>query len=505
MAPTDTPAAATFNLSAEPGVPAELLASAREATAQLPELFGWSDDPGSSDRPGARLVVNRAQPVARWVYALAAPFATVADGIGLEGVQAGWQSGSSELGRLVVDQETADAFSVRWGPPGAAAQVVDRANVVAALWAARPSWTLVPFDRLQPELKVLQVDGQSPLAAGFDPGVYPLVTTIGLEGDDRAVGQLRQLWKGPAANFDPGRLTRVAMTGVTALGRATAYQMEIGGITTPGQVVGPVMRAADIAHVSNEVAFAPDCPYPNPVGDPLFCSRDGYLELLQSIGTDVVELTGNHVNDWGPENLVHSMDLYEAAGMETFGGGRNLAQAEEPALFEHNGNKIAFVGCNPVGPAYAWATADRAGSRPCNEPAFSNQITSLHDQGYLVIATLQYSEFYQYAPTVQQQADFRALATAGAAAVSGSQGHHAQGFDFYDGAFIHYGLGNLFFDQMDMLGTRQSFVDTYTIYEGRLLNVDLFTSLIENWCCPRAMTAAERADLLQSVFSASGW
>ena len=58
---------------------------------------------------------------------------------------------------------------------------------------------------------------------------------------------------------------------------------------------------------------------------------------------------------------------------------------------------------------------------------------------------------------------------------------------------------------MDMLATRQAFVDTYVIYDGRLLSVELWTGLIENWARPRLMTAEERADLLSTVFAASGW
>jgi len=122
-----------------------------------------------------------------------------------------------------------------------------------------------------------------------------------------------------------------------------------------------------------------------------------------------------------------------------------------------------------------------------------------------VIATLQYNEFYHYAPTAQQEVDFAELAQADAAAVSGSQAHHAQGFAFVDGAFIHYGPGNLFFDQMDQVGTRQTFVDTYVFYDGRLLTVDLWTGLIENYCCPREMTPVEREAVLTAVFQASGW
>jgi poly-gamma-glutamate synthesis protein (capsule biosynthesis protein) len=498
------PPATDYLLSAAPGVPSELATVAQGVAAQNPVHFGWlQGQPGQA--ADLELVTNGGAPLARWIYAVAAPFATVADDISLAEVTAGWQAGSNSYGRLVVERDTAAAFESVWGPPGAGAQIVEPGDLMPALWAARPSWTIMPFDRLSPEFKVLRLDGQSPLDHGFDQVNYPLAFQFGLEGDGTAAALLSSMWPGPNGNRDPNKLSKVAMSGVTALGRATAYQMELGGITKPGVVVGPVLAAADIAHVSHEVSFAPDCPYPNPVGDPIFCARDSYLELLTSIGTDVVELTGNHVNDWGAHNLARSVDLYEMAGMQTFGGGRNLDEAGQPAIFEHNGNKIVFIGCNPVGPAGQWATADRAGSMPCNYDAFKFQIVEYSSHGYVVIATLQYSEFYHYAATPQQQADFQALADAGAAAVSGSQGHHAQGFGFEDGSFIHYGLGNLFFDQMQMLGTRQSFVDTYTIYDGQLISVELFTSLIENYCCPRAMSAAERADLLNTVFAASGW
>ncbi|MCI0727918.1 MAG: CapA family protein, partial [Chloroflexi bacterium] len=123
----------------------------------------------------------------------------------------------------------------------------------------------------------------------------------------------------------------------------------------------------------------------------------------------------------------------------------------------------------------------------------------------LVIATLQYLEHYQYEAWSRQQRDFKALAEAGAMAVSGSQGHHAQGFAFHQGSFIHFGLGNLIFDQMQFRGTRQTFIDVYLIYDGRLLNVDLWTGLIENYARPRPMTAEEREQLLAAVFEASGW
>ncbi|MCI0396782.1 MAG: CapA family protein [Chloroflexi bacterium] len=494
-----------LRLAAADGVPAELIELARQMAAQQPQRFAWAGPSAGQ----VTLAINGAEPIgeplAQWLYAVAAPFATIADEVTLAEVTAGWQTGSAAVGTLILDRETAAAFSALWGPPAGQVAIVQPAELATALWANRPAWSLVPFHRLSPDLKVLRLDGQSLLDSHFNQLLYPLVVHVGLEGSATALATFRLAWPGPVTNRDPGRLTRVAMTGVTALTRATAYEMELNGITTPGQVVGPLLQAADIAHASNEVSFAPDCPFPSPVGGTTFCARDSYLTLLQAIGIDVVELTGNHVNDWGAENLLHSLELYEGAGMAHFGGGRDLAAAQQPALFEHNGNHIAFVGCNPVGPAFAWATETRAGSRPCDYPALFAQIEQLGEEGYLVMATLQYWEFYYYPPTSQQAADFQAVATAGAAAVSGSQGHHAQGFAFANGAFIHYGLGNLFFDQMEMLGTRQSFVDTYVIYDGRLLSVELFVGLIEDFCCPRLVTADERAQALQAVFQASGW
>ena len=491
--PTPTP----WLVSAEPGVPADLAAAARELVDASDGRFAW----GESGEGDVTLVLGRGQPLARWIYAVVAPFATVDDDVTRDELLSSWQTGAGRSPVLTV--ETSLLLEFLWGM--GVAQTVPPNALVDALWQQRPAWSLVPFHRLTSELKVLRVDGTSPLDTDFAPTAYPFIVQVGVDGEAEAVAAFLEAWSGPGANRDPAKITRVAMTGVTALVRATAYQMEIRSILYPGEEVAPVLQAADVAHVSNEVSFVPSCPLPHYVGDPVFCSDPRYMELLTHLSIDVVELTGNHLNDWGAQYTPGSLDLYEEAGMRTFGGGRNLAEAREPAVFEHNGNRVAFVGCNPVGPAGAWATVDRAGALPCDYEAFKEQIRDLRKEGHLVIATQQYQELYHYAPSSQQRADFRALAEAGAAAVSGSQGHHAQGFDFHQGAFIHYGLGNLFFDQMDRLGTRQTLVDTYIVYEGRLLSVELWTGLIENYARPRQMTADERAQLLRILFEASGW
>ena len=101
--------------------------------------------------------------------------------------------------------------------------------------------------------------------------------------------------------------------------------------------------------------------------------------------------------------------------------------------------------------------------------------------------------------------DFRQAVEAGAAIVSGSQAHQPQGFEFYEGAFIHYGPGNLFFDQMDRYENRQEFIVRYVFHDGRHISTELLTALLEDYARPRPMTPDERRAFLETIFAASGW
>ena len=96
---------------------------------------------------------------------------------------------------------------------------------------------------------------------------------------------------------------------------------------------------------------------------------------------------------------------------------------------------------------------DRSGSAPCNLPKLEQQIRDLRAEGYLPIVTFQAVETDTYLPPVAQgMPDFRRMARAGAVIVSGSQSHVPQTMTFVESdagtGFVHYGLGNLFFDQM---------------------------------------------------------
>jgi poly-gamma-glutamate synthesis protein (capsule biosynthesis protein) len=132
-------------------------------------------------------------------------------------------------------------------------------------------------------------------------------------------------------------------------------------------------------------------------------------------------------------------------------------------------------------------------------------VSDLRADGILPIFTFQWSEYYQPKPSTKQRQDFRAAVDAGAVIVSGSQAHQPQAFEFYGGGLIHYGLGNLFFDQMWSTATRQEFIDRHVFYDGNYISTEVLTAFLEDFAQPRPMTDEERGFFLTDIFAASEW
>ena len=342
---------------------------------------------------------------------------------------------------------------------------------------------------------------------------YPITFKIAVKGEDAGLVEKAKVSLGNASfsNRDLSKLVTVVMTGVTAMARQLARGMDINGTKYPAEKVVDVLKNADITHISNEVSFVEGCDAGK--RGTVFCSKPEYMELLKYVDTDVIELTGNHLNDYGSKWLAYTLDIYDREGIAYFGGGRNLEDSYKPATFEINGYKIAFVGANSFGPSSDWAGKDTPGSAPINMwdatqkerdmQKMEDIVKNLKSKGFLVIFTFQYMETYNYYPTEEQVKDFRAMIDAGADIVSGSQAHQPMGVEFRGNGFINYGLGNLFFGQAAGLGVKQGIIAKHIFYDGKYINTVLITTmveLIENYCQPRPTYGTERAELLKSIF-----
>jgi hypothetical protein len=455
--------------------------------------------------------------VSQWVYALVAPFPTIEDGISQERLKGFWRGEAESLfqGRsLLLDESALNALTSIWGQPAPESiTLLTSDQLLNYAWENRPSWAVVPFEQLDPRWKVLEVDGVSPVRKAFSPEAYPLTVPYSLNSDVFEIGSLSQTagyLAIPSYNYDPRKKTTLAMTGVTAIVRCTANTMDRFGITYPAEEIGDLLRSADLTHISNEIPFTPECPRQSCLQEGLiFCSHPKYIELMEYIGTDIVELTGDHFADWGDEAMHYTLQMYRERDWIYYGGGENLEEGRQAQFIEHNGNQLAFIGCNGKSLAgYATASDTRPGAVRCDYPWMHAEIARLSSEGYLVVSTFQHEEYYRYDVPQNMKQDFLGMAEAGAVIVSGSQAHQPHGMEFLGASFVHYGLGNLFFDQWGFCPGRAcdyAFIDLHVFYEGRHISTELFPIQFVDYARTRYMTPEEKETFLNIIYNASGW
>lgn len=494
--PTATGESAIYVYQPNPNLPLDLNA--------LIDQQSLSQAQGASNEIAYTFNFGSTNPMGNWIYALVAPFPTVTDEISAKWLQNLWQGQPEDaIQTLLVAEGDLSALTSMLGEPGQTVQTQPKEQLLETAWTTQNTWAIIPFEEIEPRWKVIIIDGQSPLHKDLDAEHYALNVPISASPvtPDESFALPPELVSLYLSNLDPSKLTTVMLTGVTALVRATAVGMDQRGILVPGENIAPVMQAADVLHISNEVPFAEVCP-PHTYGDYLvFCTPESYMDLLRSVGTDIVELTGDHFQDYGREGMLYTLALYAKEGWPVYGGGKDIIDARKPVKLEINGNKLAFIGCNAKSPNFAQASATSSGAYHCDMNYMAQAVRELKAEGYLPIVTFQHEERYSWAPNASMVEDFDIVAEAGAVIVSGSQSHVPHYAEFYGSSYLHYGLGNLFFDQYGIApNTDIGFLDRHVFYEGRYLGVELLPLKFIDKVQPRLMTPGEKAETLAVMF-----
>lgn len=451
---------------------------------------------------------RRSTPIVERYYAVVAPFATLRDDISLNELQQRWQGFDNTP--LFVTADADPPLEALWGTTSN--QIIPAAELLTTLETIPDALGIVPFDQLDPRFKVLTVDGVNVLDNQLDPTTYPLAFAVNAKGLGASLmTELLSPVLAPLTNRDASQLTTLMMTGVTAMSRGTAAAMARSGVLYPAQIISATLAAADITHISNEIPFLDDCVVNNTLNNLILCSHTDYWATLEAVGTDIVGLSGNHVNDFGREGARRSLQFYKDNQIPIYGSGLTIEEACVPLLWEHNGNTFAFFAFLAFGPESAWVTATEPGA--CyyydRKEELLAAVRAAAQDVDIVAVELQYEETYFPYPTANQVVEFRELREAGAEVVTGVQSHVPQAMEPYGTAdpggpgIIVYGLGNLFFDQMWSWETRTELYARHTIYAGRLLSTEILTGVLEDFAQPRWATPEERAGILSSIYAAA--
>lgn len=368
---------------------------------------------------------------------------------------------------------------------------------------------LVNFGDLNPTVKIIPFDGKYYLD-DQDGGVkFRFYSTV--KEEDRFIIPVisKNVDSSGVGSLSSDKLLKLNMSGVVAISRALGMKMNsLKDWDYPAQEIGPFLADADLTHVSNESSFVPGCVV---FAGMQFCSRPEYLETLKASGVDIVELTGNHNNDYGAKHNADNMRMYTEMGWRYFGGGLNDEDASKILYEDVKGTKVAFIGYNYYDSMLgtgAIAGKDRAGANYYSEEKMKRNITEAKKNADVVIVTFQFQECYSYPDgdvifpicykplsSPDQKGTFKKAVDYGANIVVGTQAHQPQTYELYNGGVIFYGLGNLYFDQSMWIGTRQGLILTHYFYGGKHIQTKVVPTYMSKDLIPRLATK-EQGDLL---------
>lgn len=186
------------------------------------------------------------------------------------------------------------------------------------------------------------------------------------------------------------------------------------------------------------------------------------LACLTAARPDVCVLANNHVLDFGDEGLVDTLDALHGAGLVTAGAGRDLAEAERPAVIpRRDGGRVLVFAAGTVssGIPYGWcATSYRAGVTllpdlsPETADRLAERVARVRRPGDVVILSLHWGSNWGYGVPDAHIAFAHRIVESGVDVLHGHSSHHPRPIEVHQGRLILYGTGDFIDDYEGIAG-----------------------------------------------------
>ena len=421
------------------------------------------------------------------------------------------------------------------GTYAAFGRVESYAALRSAMTVESGVFSVVPIGDLSPGMVALAIDGADIARGKGDPASWPLVERWRIEArTPEGAARIESVRRALETRLPV--ITTVAATGDMLMSRCSLAAIRATGdwgaaLRGP---VGEYLAAAGLALGSldgsiQDIAEPYGCiamEFPNLTSPPQV------IEALTLAGIDGVTIATNHIFDCaaggcGSRAMLRTIELLNAAGIKTVGGGANLEAALAPAIFEVNGIRFGVLGFDDIAAEDLQATETSPGTAPLDdsyqdekaappaEPAFykpanmlglarfEERIRRLAEEVDVVIVQVQSGYEDTHDPSPRSLKALRAAADAGAVLVLGNQAHWAQAVELRGEAFIAYALGNFIFDQNRTPEHTQGYILEATFHGKKLATVRLLPYQIEQQYRPVFATGETRTSVLADVIGAS--
>ena len=179
------------------------------------------------------------------------------------------------------------------------------------------------------------------------------------------------------------------------------------------------------------------------IGPNLKCSESG-IKAIKWAGFNCVTLANNHFYDFGEEGVKCTLETCTKLGIDTVGGGNNLAEASKILYKQINSKIIAIVNCCEH--EFSIATDKTGGSNPLNPIQQYYAIKEAKTKADYVFVIVHGGHEHWQLPSLRMVETYRFFIDVGADAVVNHHQHCISGYEVYKGKPIFYGLGNFCFD-----------------------------------------------------------
>ena len=361
--------------------------------------------------------------------------------------------------------------------------------------------TLIPLNDLNNTIKLLSVD-QNYYLDELDSGAVFVYINLSSNNRSELETAINLLQADFAAFPETNDLLTFAQTGVTALSRGMYTKLlQVENANFFSQNITAYLSSFDLTHTSNEASFTEFASSQN------ICSAPEMIDVLTSIGLDIVELTGNHNQECGDQAALDTLDLYTSLNIQTVGGGSTATDAALPLELSQKGTSITLLAYNLSTGGYT--QDDTPGANFYTEEKASADIAQAKARGDIIIVDVQYYECSEYVNTAEdttcdyadsaagdQVGFFRQLIDMGADVVVGTAAHQPQTYELYHDGVIYYGLGNLFFDQYWWPGTTRSLILAHYFLNGQLIQTKLVPTVYDSNYQTTLMDATSATDFI---------
>ncbi len=376
------------------------------------------------------------------VYSVVTNFKNTLEEIDITKLTEGLNSQKYDKYTIIWSKET-DTFLRSKYDFGVGQTVYSDSEIKKKLASSQEFIAIVPFENISLTSKLLTVDGKNILKDDIGVSTYTLTDSYWYSADQEYKEITKKLAESvlPKNNFEKEKLTSITLTGTSAIG-SDMYNVNIlagKNINYMTEQIKSYVPSSEFLHISNEVSIYKNCI--QKIQSTYLCSIEKDFSIIKKLGVDIVNVSGNHIMDFGYDTFISTLEWYENNKVPYSGGGKTEELSQNPTIVKYNDLKIAFLGYNFMPPYSYYARGNNGGSTNISFEIMRKGIALAKKKADIVVVDMNWATETQDTIDGSQRDYANKAHEFGADIVNGVSSYSILGSEINSASTTFYGLG----------------------------------------------------------------